>query len=229
MQQALLFEGRGVEGRGVEVRGQESHVQARPARIQLADAEIHYMPAWLSAAQSAALMQQLLQGTPWRQDSLRFAGKLVPVPRLQAWYGESASNYGYSGLRLAPLPWTDALAEIRQRLEASLNLRFNSVLVNYYRNGMDSVAWHSDNESTLGPDPSIASLSLGAPRAFQMKHRKRGSAGAKDGKLSITLEDGSLLVMGAGVQQHWQHHVPKQPAVTAPRINLTFRLILPMA
>lgn len=207
----------------------EPRATPAPKRIALAHAEIHYLAAWISAAESAALMQQLVDETPWRQDSLRFGGKLVPVPRLQAWYGESTSTYAYSGLRLAPLPWTKPLADIRQRLESSLDLRFNSVLLNYYRNGHDSVAWHSDNESTLGPDPSIASLSLGASRLFEMKPRKSVSSAPAQSKLRITLETGSLLVMGTGVQQRWQHQVPKQPAVTAPRINLTFRLIRPVA
>jgi alkylated DNA repair dioxygenase AlkB len=210
----------------LETAAAVSDRQQRSNRIPLGNAEIFYYPAWLNPAESSALLQLLLKETPWRQDTLKFAGKAVPVPRLQAWYGDSSSHYGYSGLHLEPLPWTPALTRLRQRLEDSLNLSFNSVLINYYRNGQDSVAWHSDSEPALGPDPSIASLSLGATRRFDMKRYDRNN---QPGKLSLALADGSLLLMGSGVQQHWLHQIPKEPAITAPRINLTFRLICTMA
>lgn len=189
--------------------------------LPLPDAELHYFPAWYAPAESAALLQQLTAATPWRQDTLQFGGKPVPVPRLQAWYGSRESLYGYSGLRLDPLPWTPLLTQIRTRLERELKLPFNSVLLNYYRDGNDSVAWHSDSERELGPDPHIASLSLGAPRPFELKHRTE----RRHGKRTLTLEDGSLLLMGSGLQRHWQHQLPKQPGLAAPRLNLTFRLI----
>jgi alkylated DNA repair dioxygenase AlkB len=160
----------------------------------------------------------LLAETAWRQDTLKFGGKEVLVPRLQAWYGER--RYAYSGLRLVPLPWTPVLDEIRRKISAICGLEFNSVLLNYYRDGNDSVAWHSDDERELGPDPLIASLSLGATRRFELKHRTR-----KQSKVNMLLEDGSLLLMGKGLQQHWTHQLPKDASVTAPRLNLTFRLI----
>ena len=190
-------------------------------RFTLPDAELHYFPAWYTPPESAALRQQLLAETPWRQDSLRFAGKPVAVPRLQAWYGDRASHYGYSGLHLSPLPWTPLLAGMRERIERELGLRFNSVLLNYYRDGNDSVAWHSDDEHELGPDPRIASLSLGVPRPFELKHRSLCGYG----KRSLTLADGSLLLMGYGLQRHWQHQLPKQPGLQEARLNLTFRLV----
>ncbi len=189
-----------------------------PQKIQLTDAELLYLPCFYTAAESAALLHTLVDTTPWRQDTLRFGGKDVAVPRLQAWYGDH--RYGYSGLRLTPLPWTQVLDDIRRKITAALGVDFNSVLLNYYRDGNDSVAWHSDDERELGPDPQIASLSLGVPRRFELKHRMR-----KGSKVSTLLENGSLLLMGSGVQQHWMHQLPKDAGITAPRLNLTFRFI----
>jgi alkylated DNA repair dioxygenase AlkB len=193
--------------------------------LPLPGAVLHYYPEFLTASESARLLQNFLQQTPWRQDNLRFGGKMVAVPRLQAWYGNATSHYGYSGLRLSPLPWTAVLSGLRERIETVLKLPFNSVLLNYYRDGNDSVAWHSDDERELGPDPQIASLSLGAPRKFELKHRSE----ARHGKLSLMLGDGSLLLMGSGLQQNWLHQLPKTPGLQSPRLNLTFRFIHAMA
>jgi alkylated DNA repair dioxygenase AlkB len=190
-----------------------------PEHLQLADATLSYFACFFDAAESAALLQRLIAETPWRQDTINFGGKSVMVPRLQAWYGERC--YGYSGLKFQPLPWTPLLQDICRKISAASGLTFNSALVNYYRNGNDSVAWHSDDERELGPDPLIASLSLGAPRHFELKHRT-----LKRTKVKLLLDDGSLLLMGSGLQQHWQHQLPKDEGVALPRINLTFRLIL---
>lgn len=147
------------------------------------------------------------------------------MPRLQAWYGDDDAQYGYSGLRLSPLPWTALLNTIRTDIEQRLQLRFNSVLLNHYRHGDDSVAWHADDEKELGPEPIIASLSFGVTRRFELKHRTRRDLT----KVNIDLDDGSLILMGQGVQKHWIHQIPKQPGITAPRLNLTFRFIHGMA
>lgn len=186
--------------------------------LQIPDAEITYIRGLYSAAESEALLKSLLDETPWRQDSLRFGGKEVLVPRLQAWYGDR--GYGYSGLKLTPLPWTSALDSMRGKISELAQREFNSVLVNYYRDGNDSVAWHADDERELGPDPHIASLSFGATRRFELKHRTR-----KQSRLNLALENGSLLLMGSGLQRHWVHQLPKDPGITLPRINLTFRFI----
>ena len=189
-----------------------------PEVLPLLNAQLSWLPCFYNAAESAALLQTLLLETPWRQDTLNFGGKMVAVPRLQAWYGER--RYGYSGLKLTPLPWTPVLDAIRSKITATTGLAFNSALVNYYRDGNDSVAWHSDNERELGPDPLIASLSLGAARRFELKHRT-----VKQSKVNLTLENGSLLLMGSGLQQHWLHQLPKDAGISAPRLNLTFRFI----
>jgi len=189
--------------------------------IALADAVLKYRRQFYTQTQSDFLFSQLFADTFWRQESLRFGGKLVPVPRLQAWYGDSQALYGYSGLHMAPLPWTPTLMTIRQQLESELQQPFNSVLLNLYRDGQDSVAWHSDDEIELGPNPVIASLSFGADRTFELKPLP-----PRAGKKSVlTLHDGSLLFMGEGLQKHWSHQLPKEPGITRPRINLTFRFI----
>ncbi len=190
-------------------------------KLSFPDAEIFIMPKFLSVTSADQHFDSLLTQTPWQQDTLNFGGKVVPIPRLQAWYGDKDSHYGYSGLALRPLPWTPLLQELKGSVEQCSNAEFNSVLLNYYRHGQDSVAWHSDDEKELGNEPVIASLSLGVTRRFEFKHRFR-----KGIKSCCELSHGSLIVMGKGVQQNWRHQVPKQPEIESGRINLTFRKII---
>lgn len=194
-------------------------------QLSLPGAELHYYPAFYPAPVCADYQQQLLREIPWQQDTLNFAGKPVLVPRLQSWHGDSNSHYGYSGLKLVPQTWTPLLAQIRDNLQQRLQLPFNSVLLNWYRDGNDSVAWHSDDERELGPDPYIASLSFGIARRFELKHRTQRN----QKKVSLELGDGSLLLMGRGVQRHYLHQIPKQPGLGGSRLNLTFRFIHAMA
>lgn len=189
--------------------------------LLLPDAELLLIEQFLDPIASADLFQGLLEQTPWRQDAIRMHGRLLPVPRLQAWYGEAAAKYGYSGLQLDPLPFTPLLLQLKAQVQEIVGHEFNSVLLNQYRNGNDSVSWHSDNETELGADPMIASVSLGCERRFELKHRTRKELK----KLALPLTDGSLLFMGKGVQQYWSHQIPKQPGTVGVRINLTFRLI----
>lgn len=189
--------------------------------LQLPDAELQWYPHYSSEARSAQLLQRLRDETPWRQDTIRMHGRTLPVPRLQAWYGVPAARYGYSGILLDPLPFTPLLQEIREELQQYTGHPFNAVLLNWYRDGNDSVSWHSDDEKELGPDPVIASLSFGGSRRFELRHRSRKELG----KRVLELANGSLLVMGKGVQRHWLHQIPKQPGLTTPRLNLTFRFI----
>lgn len=173
--------------------------------------------------EAALLLTRLKQETPWHQDQIVIAGKSLPVPRLQCWMGDVGSRYSYSGIRLTPVPWSDAVLGIRSKIKELCGLEFNSVLLNHYRNGLDSVAWHADDERELGSDPVIASLSLGAERSLDLCH-KNGSSRAV--KAKIPLLNGSLLLMGKGLQNNWLHQVPKAKSVTETRINLTFRNIL---
>lgn len=199
--------------------------EAQGEQIALPDASLRLYSHFHSWPVASRHFSQLITSTPWQQDTLSFGGKPILVPRLQAWYGDPASNYGYSGLKLVVNPWTPLLAALRDELQERLELPFNSVLLNWYRHGNDSVAWHADDEKELGPDPQIASLSYGATRRFELKHRTR-----KDlKKFSIDLADGSLLLMGSGVQKNYLHQIPKQSGLLSDRLNLTFRFIHALA
>ena len=163
------------------------------------------------------VLRRLRDETPWRQDSIVLFGKQHLQPRLTAWYGDA--SYTYSGLRLDPLPWTPLLAELRAAVETACGSRFNSVLLNYYRNERDSMGMHSDDEPELGAEPTIASLSFGATRSFILRH-KRNKRTCK-----LDLHDGSLLLMSGSLQSNWLHGINKAARSLGERINLTFRFI----
>jgi alkylated DNA repair dioxygenase AlkB len=146
-----------------------------------------------------------------------------PFPRLTAWYADAGLTYRYSGVAHQAIEWTPPLTEIRRRTEEAVGAQFNSVLLNFYRDGSDSIGYHADNEPELGVNPVIASISLGAIRQFVMKHSKSGE------KLKFDLAHGSLLVMSGTCQHHWVHGVPKTTALVGARINLTFRNIIATA
>ncbi len=185
----------------------------------LADDWIREYPAFLSASEASQLLQGLIAHIPWRQDQIRIAGVQRLVPRLQCWMGDA--GYGYSGLRLQREPWHELVSPLKDRIEELTGAQFNSVLLNYYRNGQDSVAWHADDEPELGRNPLIASLSLGAERPFEL----RPKPGCPGGKCRLRLRNGSLLLLGDTLQQHWMHQLPKQPGLDEPRVNLTFRWV----
>jgi alkylated DNA repair dioxygenase AlkB len=145
----------------------------------------------------------------------------VLQPRLVAWVGEPDAVYRYSGTTHVPEPFGPALRALRDRVARVAGERFNSVLCNLYRDGNDAMGMHSDSEPELGPAPVIASLSLGAARRLQLRHRK----GKGRRQLDLQLEHGSLLILRGSIQQHYRHGIPREPAVTEPRINLTFRRI----
>jgi len=191
----------------------------------LPDATVRYLPGFLAEEAARRFFERLLADIPWRAERIRLFGREIPVPRLQAWVGDPGAVYTYSGLRLAPLPWPAPVAELRDLLHASRpELRFNSALLNLYRDGRDSMGWHSDDEPELGPEPAIASISLGATRRFRLRHRTRRDLPAVD----LDLESGSLLWMEGRTQKCWQHCLPKRSGRDAPgaRINLTFRSII---
>ncbi|MFN3165107.1 MAG: alpha-ketoglutarate-dependent dioxygenase AlkB family protein, partial [Pseudohongiellaceae bacterium] len=120
-------------------------------------------------------------------------------------------------------PWHPVVDNIRQRVESLTNYPFNVVLLNYYRHGQDSVAWHADDEPELGDKPVIASLTLGAERPFQFRHKRDKS----QPRHRFVLGDGSVLLMGESIQNNWMHQLPKVKGLQEPRLNLTFRLIAP--
>lgn len=187
---------------------------------QLADGDIDYRPDWLDLPLADRWLEELYRQTPWSQPRVRLYGREHPVPRLVAWYGDAQASYSYSGIRHQPLPWTALLADIRQRVETAVGLPFNAVLLNYYRDGLDSMGWHSDDEPELGPSPAIASLSLGGSRRFDLRRKGQNRI-----EHSLLLQHASLLVMGSATQHYWQHQVAKTRRPCAPRLNLTFRHI----
>lgn len=189
----------------------------------LGDARIREYPQLFSPEHADELLKALLAQIPWRQDSIRIAGKWIPVPRLQCWMGDGGSRYAYSGIQLEPVPWQPPITAIREKIQALGDADFNSVLLNYYRNGQDSVAWHADDEPELGANPVIASLSLGAERKFQLRHKRDKS---RD-RYHMLLRSGSVLIMGKTLQNNWLHQLPKETTLQSPRINLTFRQVTP--
>lgn len=190
-------------------------------RIDRADAELSYAASFYGPDDADRLFQDLQAELAWEQHRVKLFGKEHPAPRLSAWHGDPGASYGYSGRRYAPHAWTPALVEIQADLEKHLGQRFNSVLANRYRDGADSMGWHSDNESELGENPVIASFSFGEPRRFILRHRSR----AEEADVKLMLAHGSLLIMAGTCQKAWKHQLPKSKKVHGERINLTFRLI----
>jgi len=209
-------------------------VTASPALsgLSLPDAELQLWPAFLAADVADRLLTELQRELPWRQDRVTVFGREHPIPRLHSWHGDAAASYRWSGLLQEPCPWTPALDQLRRMLEARLETPFNSVLANLYRDGRDRMGWHADNEPELGPEPVIASISLGAERDLKLRYRQRSGvrqrnreqAAVPPGR-SIRLPHGSLLVMSGPTQRYWQHSLPQRLRVTRPRINLTFRQV----
>ena len=189
-------------------------------RLPLEDADIRFWPVALAVEEASELLDRLLTGIDWQHEEVLIFGQRRPVPRLVAWHGDPGASYTYSGTPHQPLPWTPALELVRERVLSLTGCAFNSVLLNRYRDGRDGMGWHSDDEPELGRDPVIASVSLGAPRRFCLRHRRR-----KDQRLDVSLGHGSLLLMAGATQHHWVHAVPKTALPVGPRVNLTFRQI----
>lgn len=181
------------------------------------DGEAYLIPGALPQADADAAFADLLETLDWRQEEATLFGRKIQVPRLTAWYGEH--GYSYSGIHHRPAALTPGLSSLKSTIESLVGTRFNVVLINLYRDGRDSMGWHSDDEAVLGPEPEIASLSLGARRRFHLKHRTLGK------RIGLDLDHGSCLVMRGRCQACWQHQVPKTKKQVGPRINLTFRRI----
>ena len=190
------------------------------AMLPLPGAQLRYRADWLPAAEADALFAALTAAIPWERHRLRLFGCEIDAPRLSCWIGDPGAAYTYSRVRFDPRPWPPALATLRTRLEIACGARFNSVLANLYRDGRDSMGWHSDDEPELGPDPLIASISLGGVRRFRLRARD-GGAGR-----SLELAHGSLLLMSGATQRLYRHDLPKTRTQVTTRINLTFRHIL---
>ena len=168
------------------------------------------------------MLRKLIDQTIWRQESVQIYGKKYQQPRLVSLYGDPGKQYDYSGISLHPLPWTDLLREIKRRIEDCTDATFNAVFLNLYRDHNDSMGFHSDDEKELGQNPVIASLTFGATRTFQMKHKFQKELPP----FKVPLAAGTVLLMKGPTQHNWKHGINKQTVPCGPRVNLTFRTLL---
>jgi alkylated DNA repair dioxygenase AlkB len=194
--------------------------QKQGEQLPMPDAEVIMYRGFLDKNESDRIFSELYNNIDWKQDTTILFGKQVNLPRLTAWYGEPGKSYCYSKIKMEPLLWIPVLINLKYQIEALSDTQFNSVLLNLYRDGKDSVAWHSDDELELGKNPTIASISFGATRRFMFRHKYQ-----KKIKFEIELTHGSFLLMKGATQHFWQHQIPKTNKLVEPRINLTFRKV----
>lgn len=191
-----------------------------PQETRLEGGRVRLWPAFFPADDADRFLRALWSNVSWAQHHVRIAGRRIPSPRLSAWYGDPGARYAYSGESYDPLPWEPELRAIRDRVSSALGVDFNSVLLNAYRDGEDSMGLHADDEPELGRKPVIASVSLGAVRRFRLRSRNSGVE-----PVAFDLPHGSLLVMDGETQSNWRHGVPKTRRSVGLRLNLTLRRI----
>lgn len=212
------------EEQAVESGGQLSffdHVEAQRSASSN-EVEVQFAQRFLGVKEADFLFDYLRNLNGWKQDVILIFGQARPLPRLHRWFADSRQPYRWSGIEMIPEPFPDVLGGILDALWEKSGIRFNTALGNLYRDGMDSVAWHSDDEPELGPEPVIASLSLGATRRFLMRKKDDHTV-----VRSYELGHGSLLLMAGSTQARWEHAIPKTKLNVGPRVNLTFRAIHP--
>lgn len=190
-------------------------------RIALPNADIEFYPDFIPFEVREKIFGLLLSRIDWKQEQIKYFGKVFDLPRLTAWYGDPGIVYTYSRIQVEAQPWLPILARIRDKIHALRGDKLNCVLLNLYRDQKDSVSWHSDDEPELGEEPAIASISLGETRTFQLRHKTRKDLPTQ----KIELTSGSLLIMRGATQHHWQHQIPKVGGRRGKRINLTYRNI----
>jgi len=188
-------------------------------RTRIRNGEYIYIKNFFDKSSSDLYLKYLLDSIKWKQEKMNMYGKEVLFPRLTAWYGDNDKPYSFSGITLQPNEWSKELIEIKKEVETITETLFNSVLINRYRSGDDSISWHTDAEKELGSNPVIASVNFGATRDFQLRHIHTKE------KVSIELTHGSILVMLGELQHYWQHQIPKTKKPVHERVNLTFRKI----
>jgi alkylated DNA repair dioxygenase AlkB len=184
------------------------------------DGELYLFRQFYPIDESDYLFTTFESGLDWQEESIFIFGRWVKVPRLMCWYGDPDAYYQYSSVTHKPSPWNKELQLVRVKIEQQFGSTYNSVLANLYRNGIDSMGCHADDEKELGSTPIIASLSLGDERLFKLHHKKNKEI------VDINLGHGDLLIMAGTIQNHWLHSVPKTKKLKTPRINLTFRNIV---
>jgi alkylated DNA repair dioxygenase AlkB len=187
--------------------------------IKILNGEYIFIKDFFNKQESDEYFALLKEKILWKQESMKMYGKELKFPRLTAWYGETSKQYSFSGITLQPNPWSEELTLVKERIEKVAEVDFNSVLLNMYRSGKDSISWHTDAERELGQNPVIASVTFGETRTFQLRHKETKE------RIDIELTHGSLLVMKGELQHYWQHQIPKTSKEKSTRINLTFRVI----
>ncbi|MBC7400325.1 MAG: alpha-ketoglutarate-dependent dioxygenase AlkB [Mucilaginibacter sp.] len=184
------------------------------------DGIVNYYGKVMDTIQANNYLNILLETIQWKNDEAIIFGRHIITKRKVAWYGDGGYSYTYSNTTKQALSWTKELLELKALVEQLTGEQYNSCLLNLYHDGNEGMAWHSDDEKSLGKDTSIASLSFGAERKFALKHR------VSKHPVALTLENGSLLVMKGATQSNWLHSLPKSKKVTMPRVNLTFRTMV---
>lgn len=192
-----------------------------PIQLIATDGKVDFYPQFLTERESQDLFERICSTEKLDQNEIVLFGKKIKVPRLEAYFALNGETYGYSGQELTVNRFPSYLNELRLRVEQKTGQAYNALLINYYRDGQDSNGWHADNEKSLGKNPSIASLSLGAARRFEFKHLTNGT------RQKILLTNGSLLHMHGAIQLHYKHQLPKMPGLAQARLNLTFRWVQP--
>ena len=190
-----------------------------PFKTRPVDAELCYLPAFLPPREADRLFAWSVSAVAWQQERLTLFGRQLAAPRLTAWYGEAGTSYRYSGVQRRASPWSPCLADLAHSVGEAAAWRFNYVLLNRYRDGSDSLGWHADDESDLGPQPVIATLSVGAERVLRIRQRSGGPSAALD------LAHGSLLLMWGNCQRDYKHCVPSVGKPVGERVSFTFRLV----
>jgi alkylated DNA repair dioxygenase AlkB len=193
--------------------------EAQPRTVHWQGCEFRFEPEFLKVQEANELLSMFSAPEGWRQDEIRMYGKSVPLPRLHRWFADERQTYRWSGLQMQAEKFPERLHSVRHRIAERVGVVFNTALANYYRDGRDSVAWHSDDEPELGSHPLISSLSLGATRRFIVRDKQD-----HHNKITFDLSHGSLLMMCGNVQRVSEHCVPKERTAN-PRINFTFRLM----
>ncbi len=192
-------------------------------QFNLPNAQLVYIPNFFNQQDADLYFKVINTDTKWQHDDITVYGKTYKQPRLTALFGNLNQSYGYSNIVMYPQPFTSTLQSIKEKVEKNSDHEFNTLLINLYRDGNDSNGWHADNEKELGKNPIIASVSFGETRPFHFKHRS-----FKDQRHKINLQHGSLLIMRGEMQHFWLHQIAKTKKKIQPRINLTFRKLIPL-
>jgi alkylated DNA repair dioxygenase AlkB len=184
--------------------------RAQPTVLVGDRGDVTFVPEFLDRGTADALVAELSADTQWRADSRMMYGKRVLVPRQTASRGAKA-----------PQPWTATLDLVRAMVERHTRTTYDYCFLNRYRDGRDAVAWHGDRDGERDARLVVASLSLGATRAFQLRPKKE--SGLRYDPITVEVAHGDLVVMGGDTQLYWEHRVPRDPRVAGERINVTFR------